>query len=137
MDSTTTNGGGKFITLVAPDGGPVPLWERDAPIVPAFDPDEESDPATWPAIYDNWRWEPTDDPAELDAVAWGLRADCCDVPEDDDEGRPTAAEAVYEPSRRDLDWHAAQAEALDRRSNWLHQVAAWNDARERGEPWAV
>lgn len=46
------------ITLVDLDGGPVPIWEKDAPIVPAFDPDEESDPASWPAAYDNHFWEP-------------------------------------------------------------------------------
>lgn len=39
----------------------------------------------------------------------------------------------FEPTAEDLDWWAAQIEA---RQSWLEQTAAWNDAREAGEPWA-
>src|SRR5262245_59912837 len=59
--STSTLGqmvGVPFLQLVDIDGFDVSPGEKNYPqeSIP-FDPDEETDPATWPAEYDNWFYE--------------------------------------------------------------------------------
>jgi hypothetical protein len=60
------------ITLVAIDGGPVAIWERDNPVVPPFDPSEESDPSTWPEWTDNWHWEASRPATGYEDRPWDL-----------------------------------------------------------------
>jgi hypothetical protein len=105
------------ITLVDLDGGPVPIWERDAPIGPPFDPDEESDPADWPAWCDNWLWEPTDDAGDGDrsipAGAVLVPPELLDLAE---LGlAPIAGGGPFEPTQSDWDDYAAWAREVDAR----------------------
>jgi hypothetical protein len=113
----------KTVTLVDIDGGPVPMWEVDAPIVPPPDLDEESDPSEWPAWADNWYWTPTEDlewpriarePAE-DLLAPVLESEAAGLVED-----------VYVPS--DEDWEAA-CEMFREPEPFTPSAADWEDYR--------
>jgi hypothetical protein len=102
------------ISLVDLDGGPVPIWAKDAPVVPPFDPDEESDPADWPSWTDNWRWVPTAD--DIDDADCSIPVDAILVPPELLELAAIAGGAPeFVPSASDWADYHAWCDEVDRR----------------------